>query len=83
MGCEWVKAICLWWNLSLFGQLQLRSPHYDEKKLALLANYKKRQKKKKKKTFGTDTKQIQNISQITNLVPKSYTLKNENFVSSI
>ena len=48
--------------------------------LALLANYKKRPKKK---TFGTDTKQIQNISQITNLVPKSYTLKNENFVSSI
>ena len=82
MGCEWVKAICLWWNLSLFGQLQLRSPHYDEKNLALLANYKKRPKKKKK-TFGTDTKQIQNISQITNWVPKSYTLKNENFVSSI
>ena len=44
---------------------------------------KKQKKKKKKKTFGTDTKQIQNISQITNLVPKSYTLKNENFVSSI
>ena len=43
----------------------------------------KKDKKKKKKTFGTDTKQIQNISQITNLVPKSYTLKNENFVSSI
>ena len=38
---------------------------------------------KKKKTFGTDTKQIQNISQITNLVLKSYALKNENFVSSI